>query len=132
MEQGGVQQMPWELTAANAADTRPEPWLLPHLEAIQASVRAGFRFRHLPGFDNVLAVQGFRVACGAMDVYLARAPDDSLAARFRIDDLEFGSPPALWHRNGAVADVVTELLELPAHGTPGAPNTARSPATDLW
>ena len=113
-------------------DPQHDATLRPHLDAIQASMRAGFRFRHLPGFDNVLAVQGFRVACGAMDVYLARAPDDSLAARFRIDDLEFGSPPALWHRHGAVADVVTALLELPAHGTPGAPNMARSPATDLW
>jgi hypothetical protein len=108
----------------------PEPWLVPHLDALQASVRAGFRFLHLPRFDNVLVVQGFRVGCGAMDMFRASSAEEAIAARFRVEDLETGSPPALWHLYGPVADVVYALLELPLHGTPGAPALARSRA--LW
>lgn len=92
-----------------------------HLGVIAATVRAGFRFRYLPSLAEIVAVQGFRVRGGAMDVYLVRAEDDALAARFRVEDLEDPTPQAIWHRRGSVADVVAELLELPAHGTPGAP-----------
>lgn len=111
----------------------PEPWLWPHLRAVEASVRAGFRFSHLPDVDNLLAVQGFRVHHGAMDMFLARSAFDALAARVRVEDLDFHwSPPPLWHARGAVADVVTELLELPPHGSPGAPTLAGSRPSDLW
>ncbi len=127
-----MQRMSWEARAANELVSEAEGLFRPHLEAIRASVRAGFRFLHLPDPSKVLAVQGFRVAHGAMDVYLTRSTDDALAARFRLEDLEYGSPPALWHRHGAVAGVVTALLKLPAHGTPGAPSLARSSAADLW
>lgn len=77
--------------------------------AVEASVRAGFRFSYLPALDGVLAVQGIRVRHGAMDMYLARSASDALAARVRVDDLEFhSSPPPLWHARGAVADVVID------------------------
>ncbi|MEU6133196.1 hypothetical protein ABZ805_28795 [Saccharopolyspora sp. NPDC047091] len=92
-----------------------------HLGVIAATVRAGFRFRYLPSLAEIDAVQGFRVRAGAMDVYLVRAEQDALAARFRVDDLEDPVPHAIWHRRGSVADVVADLLALPAHGTPGAP-----------
>ncbi|QUG99463.1 hypothetical protein HUO13_00380 [Saccharopolyspora erythraea] len=104
----------------------------PHLEAVRASVRAGFRFRHLPDADDVHALQGFRVLSGAMDVYLARAADDALAARYRLEDLQSPSPAALWHRQGTVAEVVTALLELPEHGTPKAPKLAHARPEGLW
>ena len=96
-----------------------------HLGVIAATVRAGFRFRYLPSLANVEAVQGFRVRDGAMDVYLVRAEDDALAARFRVEDLEEPTPQAIWHRRGSVADAVSELLGLPAHGMPGAPAAPR-------
>ncbi|MEV0049785.1 hypothetical protein AB0H34_04715 [Saccharopolyspora shandongensis] len=110
-----------------------EAWLRPHLGAVEASVRAGFRFSYLPTLDGVLAVQGFRVLDGAMDMYLARSAFDALAARIRVDDLEFhASPSPLWHARGAVADVVMELLGLPPHGSPGAPVLALSRPSELW
>ncbi|PKW13700.1 hypothetical protein A8926_1252 [Saccharopolyspora spinosa] len=67
-----------------------------------------------------------------MDMFMASAADDAIAARFRIEDLELGSPPAVWHRHGPVADVVPALLELPPHNSPGAPRLARSPVSELW
>ncbi|WP_344924689.1 hypothetical protein [Saccharopolyspora gregorii] len=75
----------------------------------------------MPSLAEIDAVQGFRVRAGAMDVYLVRAEQDALAARFRVDDLEDPVPHAIWHRRGSVAGVVAELLALPAHGAPGAP-----------
>ncbi|MGP4019077.1 hypothetical protein [Saccharopolyspora sp. 5N708] len=119
------------MVGALQIDAWPEPWLRPHLDALRASVQAGFRFLHLPRFDDVLAVQGLRVSHGAMDMFRARSADDALAARFRIEDLERGSPPAVWHRYGSVADVVMELLGLPPHGAANAPSLARA-RLDLW
>jgi hypothetical protein len=89
-----------------SANTQPDPWLVPHLAALRASVRAGFRFRfrHLPRFDDVLVVQGHRVSHGAMDMFRASSADDTIAARFRVEDLETRSAPTVWHRHGPVAD----------------------------
>ncbi|WP_235883520.1 hypothetical protein [Saccharopolyspora elongata] len=113
-----------------ANDMRPDPWLVPHLDALRASVLAGFRFLHLPRFDDVLVLQGLRIAHGAMDMFRASSADDALAARFRVEDLESSSPQAVWHRYGPVAEAVRALLELPPHGSPGAPSLARS--RSLW
>jgi len=104
----------------------------PHLAAIRASVLAGFRFLRLPEYGDVLALYAFREDRGAMDTYLARGPDDATAARYRLDDLDRVDPPALWHRHGCVADVVTALLELPPHGFALAPRIATVPPSQLW
>ncbi|WP_263247140.1 hypothetical protein [Saccharopolyspora rosea] len=110
----------------------PEAWLEPHIRALEASVRHGFRFVHLPSTGDIAEVRGFRVAQGAVDVFRARSAEDALGARFRVEDMEFSSPPALWHRCGPVAEVVTELLALPTHGLRGAPGLAAARASDLW
>lgn len=65
-----------------------------------------------------------------MDMFRASSADDALAARFRVEDLESSSPQAVWHRYGPVAEAVRALLELPPHGSPGAPSLARS--RSLW
>ncbi|MEU5848311.1 hypothetical protein [Saccharopolyspora shandongensis] len=97
------------------------------IAAIEASMRAGFRFRHLPALDDLRAVQGIRVSSGAIDVYLAEAPHLASGARFRVEDIESGvAPPSLWYRNGTVGEVVYALLDLPPHGAPNSPNLARS------
>ncbi|WP_243789916.1 hypothetical protein [Saccharopolyspora gloriosae] len=108
-----------------------ESSFLPHLAAIRASVRAGFRFQHLPSRDEVLAVYGFRASRGAMDTYVAHDRHDATAARYRLDELDQSSPKPLWERHGTVADVVYELLELPPHGTRGAPDRTGRAGT-LW
>lgn len=106
----------------------------PHLGAIRASVRAGFRFRHLPSHSQMLALHGFRARSGVMDMYLARDVDDAFAARVRLQDLELPrTPPPLWHDSGSVADVVLALLEIPEHGRPGAPvQPLHAPSEWLW
>lgn len=110
-----------------------ESWLRSHLAALEACVLAGFRFRYLPTLDDLARVQGFRVASGAMDVFVAESADRASAARFRVEDFANGyTPPALWHRRGGVADVVMELLELAPHGSPGAPELANERVDDLW
>ncbi|MEV6234911.1 hypothetical protein AB0L88_44295 [Saccharopolyspora shandongensis] len=94
-------------------------------------MRAGFQFHHLPALDDLRAIQGIRVSSGAIDVYLAEAPHLASAARFRVEDIEFGiAPPSLWYRNGTVDEVVYALVDLPPHGSPGAPSLARS--RSLW
>lgn len=99
-----------------------------HLEAIRASVRAGFRFRHLPtGQEDEFVLQGFRVENGVMDTFLTYAADDAVAARYRVSDLELPDPPALWRRDGPVDEVVLALLALPAHGARGSPAAAGFP-----
>ncbi|GAB2659817.1 hypothetical protein GCM10027271_18150 [Saccharopolyspora gloriosae] len=108
-----------------------ESSFLPHLAAIRASVRAGFRFQHVPSRGEVLSVHGFRASHGAMDTYVAHDRHDATAARYRLADLDRGTPQPLWQRHGNVADVVTELLELPPHGAPGAPGRTGS-ASALW
>lgn len=92
----------------------------PHLDAIRASMRAGFRFQHLPSAENVTALQAFRVSPPVIDMYLVRDAEDAFAARMRLDDLDSPDPPAVWHERGSVEDVVMQLLELP-------PSSARSP-----
>lgn len=112
---------------------QPEPWMRPHLAALEASVLASFRFRYLPALDDLECVQGFRVESGAMDVFVAESADRASAARFWVEDFENGcTPPALWYRRGEVVDVVMELLELEPHGSPGAPVLARERVNDLW
>ncbi|GAA4840232.1 hypothetical protein GCM10025787_21320 [Saccharopolyspora rosea] len=111
----------------------PEAWLRPHIEALETSVRHGFRFQHLPNIGEIAEVLGFRVERDTIDVFRARSAEDALGARFRVEDLEHGSSPAaLWHRSGPVAEVIAELLALPAHGIRGAPDLAAVRAPDLW
>lgn len=100
--------------------TPEELRIKPHLDAIRASVRAGFRFEHLPSAENVTALQAFRVSPPVIDMYLVRDAEDAFAAQMRLDDLDSPDPPAVWHERGSVEDVVMQLLELPA-------SSARSP-----
>lgn len=111
----------------------PEPWMRPHLAALEAAVRAGFRFYHLPRWGDVLAIQGVRTIGGVVEFFLSYSATDALAARVRIDDLDFHtSPQALWDTRGTVADVLTDLLALPPHGTTAAPTAATTRLPDLW
>lgn len=116
----------------NTPDADPDAALRPHLAAVGASMRAGFRFRHLPSTADIRALQGFRMHRGALDVYLVHAPDEAIAARFRLEDMERPAPQPLWHERGAVADVVTALLALPDHGASGAPARTRHSPSCLW
>jgi hypothetical protein len=59
---------------------------------------------------------------------LVHGEHDALAARCRDES----HPAVVWHQAGATADVIAELLDLPAPGTRGAPTLARATPSELW
>ncbi|WP_246868982.1 hypothetical protein [Saccharopolyspora sp. ASAGF58] len=107
-------------------------WLRPHIEAIEDSRRAGFVFVYLPSLANMSTLQGILKVNGAMDVYSAASTSDAVAARYRLEDLETGRPRPLWHAHGSVTDVVRELMQLPPHGSKGAPSLTLPLPGGLW
>ena len=100
----------------------------PQSRAIRAAAREGFRFRcaRVPAAP---VLQGFCVVRGVLDVFLASAPDASVAARYRVADLENPEPLASWRRSGPVDQVVPALLALPVHGARGSPVVPELPRT---
>ncbi|MQA07624.1 MAG: hypothetical protein GEU98_03550 [Pseudonocardiaceae bacterium] len=92
----------------------------------------GFTFIHLrdPDGGAVIAIHAERWLAGAVDTYTLRAIGEAVAARYRAENYPYGD--VLWQRTGTVAEVITELLALPRHGTPGAPTRARRAPSDLW
>ncbi|MGW5643695.1 hypothetical protein [Saccharopolyspora sp. NPDC003762] len=114
----------------SSVDQQVDASMRPHLAALEASRRAGFRFVYRSHAGDMFAVQGIRVdgRYGVLDLLEVRSPLEALAARVRIEDLDFFSPTTrLWEKQGAVADVVMELLGL----DPPVPETARDVALHL-
>jgi hypothetical protein len=102
------------------------------LAAIVRSRDAGFHFLHLRAEGEIAAIHAERWRGGAVDSYLVRAAREAYAARFRAEDYGRSGGGPLWHTIGTAADVITELLALPAHGTPGAPVLALRAPSELW
>ena len=105
----------------------------PHIAALEQAVEGGFRFTSLgdePG-AAVAALYGERwCRSGVVENIALRGMNEAIAARIRVEDYPHGDP--LWQHPGTVAEVVTELLALPAHGVPGAPMLTRRPSSSLW
>ncbi|SDY70368.1 hypothetical protein SAMN05216215_103310 [Saccharopolyspora shandongensis] len=104
-------------------------WLEQHIQAIEDTCRAGYRFLYLPNLENLTMLQAFHSAHGATDWYCAGSATEAIGSRFVLD---FGRPRQLWQACGSVTDVIGELLQLPPHGSPGAPSLALSGPSDLW
>ncbi|MEV5543943.1 hypothetical protein AB0L13_44755 [Saccharopolyspora shandongensis] len=104
-------------------------WLEQHIQAIEDTRRAGYRFVYLPNLESLTMLQAFHPSHGATDWYCAASATEAIGARFVID---FGRPRQLWQACGSVTDVIGELLQLPPHGSPGAPSLALSGPSDLW
>src|SRR5699024_4012375 len=104
----------------------------PHIAAIRRSKAAGFRFLHLPDSSGqtLIAIHAERRHGEVVDTETIRSRTEALAARFRTEDYPSGDP--LWQEHGMAADVITALLALPPHGTPGAPKLARPASSALW
>lgn len=105
---------------------------LPHIAAIRRSIDAGFTFLHLPEYPGgpVGAIHAERRIVGAVETYTLRDMTEAIAARYRAEDYPHGHP--VWQLAGTVADVISELLALPGHGTPAAPNRTTRPSSSLW
>lgn len=103
----------------------------PDIAAIARARDAGFGFLHLRDGISITAIHAERHGRGVVETVTLRARTEAVAARYRIEDYQRGGQP-LWQRTGTVAEVITELLELPAHGRPGAPALARGASSALW
>ena len=99
------------------------------LDRVRDLCRAGFSFlAHRDEDGEITTLQGVRVRAGRIETVLIHDEHDALAARCRDEP----HPTVVWHRAGATADVIAELLDLPAPGTPGAPTLARATPSELW
>jgi hypothetical protein len=102
------------------------------IAAIVRSRDAGFRFLHMRAKGEVAAIHAERWRAGAVDSYLVLAATEAYAARFRSEDYGRSGGGPLWHTVGIAAEVITELLALPPHGTAGAPVLAHRASSELW
>lgn len=120
---------PWIPGPLDSWDPGPEE--VPHLKALARCVEAGFRFLHMPNsVGQIAAIHAERLSIrGAVDQVILRHWDKAAASRTRLEDYPDGHP--LWQTQGSVAYVISELLGLPPHGTPGAP-VAVLRASALW
>jgi hypothetical protein len=101
----------------------------PHLAAIERAANAGFRPVRLAACP-VLFYERWQEA--VVETCTVESITRAKAARWRIEDYERRGNGPLWEASGAVADVIAELLSLPAHGTSGAPRFARPRPSALW
>jgi hypothetical protein len=113
--------------------TLPSSEESPHIAALERAVAAGFRFTSLTDErgSTVTALYAERWCReGVVETIAVRGMEEAIAARIRVEDYPRGDP--LWQHPGTVAEVVAELLALPAHGTPGAPRHTRPRSSSLW
>ncbi|MBB5154935.1 hypothetical protein [Saccharopolyspora phatthalungensis] len=105
---------------------------VPHIAALQRAVEAGFKFMHLrDGHGELAAIYAERrCGYGVVENITLRGMDEAVAARFRVEDYPHGDP--LWREHGTVEEVITAVLELPPHGSPGAPNSTHRRGSGLW
>lgn len=113
--------------------TPPSSEEAPHIAALQRAVEAGFQFRQLADeHGTAIAAMYAERWCryGVVENITLQSMDQALAQRLRIENYPHGDP--LWQHMGTVAEVIHDLLALPAHGFPGAPTLARRASSSLW
>ncbi len=99
------------------------------LDRVRDLKRAGFGFlAHRDTHGEIITLQATRIRAGHIETVLIHDEHDALAARYRDED----EATVVWHQAGSTADVITELLDLPAPGTRGAPTRAGATPSELW
>ncbi|MQA16687.1 MAG: hypothetical protein GEV09_21905 [Pseudonocardiaceae bacterium] len=99
------------------------------LDRVRELRRAGFGFlAHRDEHGEIVTLEATRIYADHIETVLIHDEHDALAARCRDED----DPAVVWHRTGSTADVIADLLDLPAPGTRSAPSLARAMPTDLW
>jgi len=99
------------------------------LDRVRDLRRSGFSFlAHRDDTGEIATLQAIRVRAGQIETVLIHGEHDALAARCRDEP----HPTAVWHRAGTTAEVITELLDLPAPGNRGAPVLGHRPPSELW
>jgi hypothetical protein len=105
----------------------------PHIAALRRAVSAGFGFRQLADSDGVAIAALYaerRSRDGVVENIVLCGMTEAIASRIRTEEYPTGDP--LWQHTGTVADVITELLALPAHGSRGAPTRTHRASDSLW
>ncbi len=98
-------------------------------ERIRDLRHAGFGFLvHRDARGEIATLQATRVRAGHIETVLIHDEHDALAARCRDEP----HPTVVWHRTGSTADVIAELLALPAPSERGAPSLVRAAPSGLW
>jgi hypothetical protein len=102
----------------------------PALGGLVALRESGWSFLHLNVIDDVPAqVDGYRAWQGGwIDAIRVRSDTDAMA--LRTDGNE--SPGIVWERSGTLAEVIEELLTLPAPDARLAPRLVRATGPILW
>lgn len=99
------------------------------LDRVRDLKRCGFGFlAHRDAHSEIVTLQATRIRAGHIETVLIHDEHDALAARCR-DESE---PTVVWHKAGSTADVIAELLDLPAPYQRGAPGLGRRPPSELW
>jgi hypothetical protein len=99
------------------------------LDRVRDLVRAGFTgMLHRDEHGEIIAVQATRLRAGHIETVLIHDEHDALAARCRDEP----DPTTVWHSAGTTAQVISELLDLPAPGDRRAPVLGRRPPSELW
>jgi hypothetical protein len=103
----------------------------PHIDAISRAVLLGFDQLPLP--EAPVLFYSRRLESVVETIQIA-AMDEATAARWNAHEyvrrFERSAPP-IWQKDGTVAEVIEELLELPPPGTPGAPTLGLRPSSSL-
>ncbi|MPZ65690.1 MAG: hypothetical protein GEU83_09305 [Pseudonocardiaceae bacterium] len=99
------------------------------LDRVRDLKRAGFGFlAHRDDHGEILTLQATRIRAGHIETVLICDEHDALAARCRDEP----RATVVWHRAGSTADVIAELLNLPAPYQRGAPGLGRRAPSELW
>lgn len=99
------------------------------LDRVRDLKRCGFGFlAHRDAHSEIVTLQATRIRAGHIETVLIHDEHDALAARCRDDE----HAAVVWHRTGSTADVIAELLDLPAPYQRGAPSLGRRAPSELW
>ncbi|WP_116042953.1 hypothetical protein [Amycolatopsis palatopharyngis] len=115
--------------------TPPTSEEAPHIAALRRAVELGFQFKPLAfkpedgGVPAALYAERWS-RDGVVETITMQGMTEAIAARIRVEDYPHGDP--IWQLAGTVAEVIAELLALPAHDSPGAPTLARRASSSLW
>jgi hypothetical protein len=108
--------------------------LFPSLQNLILIREAGWRFLPIddPGDPNAELDAARIWPCGWRDCVRIREETDALGLRIRVPADQHTAPAIVWERSGTLAEVVHQLLALPAPGARLAPTLAIGTAPKLW
>jgi hypothetical protein len=108
--------------------------LFPSLQHLILIREAGWKFLPIddPGDPNAVLDAARIWSAGWRDCIRVREETDAIGLRIRVPADKHTAPAIVWERSGTLAEVVHELLALPAPGERHAPTLITGAAPKLW